>query len=157
MPATDVASIFILVGFIIIVGWLGTLFFKRTGIPEIPFLVLLGVLAGPVFNLVDIQGVIAIAPILAALAITVILFDGGLNLNIYRVLEESPRATLLAIMGVSTGIVVSTLFGLYVPRWEFLPSLFFGAVVSGTSSAVVIPLVTRIGVSARAQPRIGFH
>ncbi|MEE8186489.1 MAG: hypothetical protein V3T99_02365, partial [Nitrososphaerales archaeon] len=76
MPATDVASFFTLIGFIIIVGWLGTLFFKRTGIPEIPFLVLLGILAGPVFNLVDRQGIIAIAPILAALAITVILFDG---------------------------------------------------------------------------------
>lgn len=149
MPATDVASFFTLIGFIIIVGWLGTLFFKRTGIPEIPFLVLLGVLAGPVFNLVDREGIIAIAPILAALAITVILFDGGLNLNIYKVVQESPRATVLAILSVVTGMVVSTLFGIYVLRWEFLPSLFFGAVVSGTSSAVVIPLVTRIGVSQK--------
>ncbi|MEM3437980.1 MAG: cation:proton antiporter, partial [Nitrososphaerales archaeon] len=93
--AMDVASLFILVGIIVIIGFLGSYLFRKTGIPDILILILLGAIVGPVLNLVERSVLISVAPIFAALAIAVILFDGGLNLNLYTVLKESPRAIVL--------------------------------------------------------------
>ncbi|MCP8307120.1 MAG: cation:proton antiporter [archaeon] len=91
----DVAQVFILVGIIVIIGFLGSYLFRKTGIPDVIILILLGALVGPVLNLVERSVLISVAPIFAALAITVILFDGGLNLNLYLVLKESPRAVFI--------------------------------------------------------------
>ena len=44
---------FFLLGFIIIIGFFSMQFFEKTKIPDILFLMLLGVLLGPVFGVVD--------------------------------------------------------------------------------------------------------
>ncbi|NWG09317.1 MAG: cation:proton antiporter [Nitrososphaerales archaeon] len=145
----DVASAFILVGTIVIIGFLGSYFFKRTGIPDILILISLGALFGPVLNLVERESLVGVAPIFAALAIAIILFDGGLNLNLHMVIRESPRATILAFLGFFFSMIITAVFTFFVLGWGILQGLLLGAIIGGSSSAIVIPLANKINVSQK--------
>lgn len=146
----DVAQVFILVSIVVIIGFIGSYFFRKTGIPDILILILLGALVGPVLNLVERSALVSVAPIFAALAVAVILFDGGLNLNLYLVLKESPRAIVLAFLGFLLSMIATSIFTHFVLGWDILQGLLLGSIIGGTSSAIVIPLMNRVNVSHKA-------
>jgi len=146
----NIASVFILVSIIVIIGFLGSYLFRKTGIPDIIVLISLGALVGPVLNLVERSVLISVAPIFAALAITVILFNGGLNLNLYVVLKESPRAIVLAFLGFLLSMIATSVFTYFVLRWDILQGLLLGAIIGGSCSATVIPLMSKVNLSQKA-------
>jgi cell volume regulation protein A len=90
---------FLVAAVIIILGFLGEEFFNRTSIPDSILLLLFGVLLGPIFQLFAHDELLAITPYFAALALIIILFDGGLNMDIREAVRNSPRALVLAITG----------------------------------------------------------
>ncbi|GFN39633.1 MAG: hypothetical protein YK1309IOTA_640001, partial [Marine Group I thaumarchaeote] len=55
-------------GITIFLGVAGEAFFKKTGIPDIAFLLILGVLIGPVFGIIQPAAVIQVVPYFAAVA-----------------------------------------------------------------------------------------
>ena len=67
---------------VIIMGVLGEAFFKRTGIPDILFLMVLGIIIGPILGIIQPEAVLQIVPYFAAVALIIIMFDGGLKLHI---------------------------------------------------------------------------
>ncbi|MEM3612502.1 MAG: cation:proton antiporter [Candidatus Bathyarchaeia archaeon] len=141
-----------LAGSIIVIGFLGNYFFERTGFPDMIFLIILGMLVGPVTKLVDTeQFIMPLAPYFAALALVFILFDGGMAMNIYRVFTESPRATVLAVGGFGLSVAATTLFAalLLMPDKPVTYSLLLGTILGGSSSIVVISLASKIGVSEK--------
>ena len=76
-------------GVVILLGVAGEAFFKKTGIPDVVFLMILGVLIGPVLGIIGPDAVIQIVPYFAALALIIIMFDGGLNLDIKHVVKTA--------------------------------------------------------------------
>jgi len=142
----------ILAGSIIVIGFLGNYLFERKGFPDMLLLIVLGMLFGPVFGLVDATSIMGLAPYLAALALVFILFDGGMAMNIYRVFAESPRAVILAIIGFALSVIATTLFMAYIvipPDVPILYSILFGTIFGGSSSVAVISLASRIKVSEK--------
>lgn len=141
----------ILGGSIIVIGFLGNYLFERTGFPDMLWLIVLGLLLGPVTGLVDAGSIMGLAPYLAALALVFILFDGGMAMNIYRVFSESPRAMVLAGAGFAISVTATTLFMMYIviPDKPLLYSLLFGTILGGSSSIAVISLASRIKVSEK--------
>ena len=141
----------ILGGSIIVIGFLGNYIFERTGFPDMLLLIFLGILLGPVTGLVDSSAIMSLAPYFAALALVFILFDGGMAMNLYRVLSESPRAAILAISGFVINVIVTTLFMtcFVIPDAPLLYSVLFGTILGGSSSIVVISLASRIKVSEK--------
>jgi len=140
-----------LAGSIIVIGFLGNYFFERTGFPDMIFLIVLGILIGPAAKLVDTGFIMPLAPYFAALALVFILFDGGMAMNIYRVFTESPRATILAVVGFGLSVAATTLFAalLVIPDKPITYSMLLGTILGGSSSIVVISLASRIGVSEK--------
>lgn len=141
----------ILGGAIIVIGFLSNYLFERTGLPDMLFLIVLGMVVGPATGLVDATSVMSFAPYLAALALVFILFDGGMTMNIYRVFSESPRAAVLATAGFALSAIVAGLF-MYlfvIPNVSPLYSLLFGTIVGGSSSIIVMSLASRIKLSER--------
>ncbi len=140
-----------LAGSIIVIGFLGNYFFERTGFPDMIFLIILGTLVGPIAKWVDTGFIIPLAPYFAALALVFILFDGGMAMNIYRVFTESPRATVLAVVGFGLSVAATTLFSalLLMPDKPIAYSLLLGTILGGSSSIIVISLASRIRVSEK--------
>ncbi len=141
----------ILGGSIIVIGFLSNYLFERTGVPDMLFLIILGVLFGPMTGLVNTGSIMELAPYLAALALVFILFDGGMSMNIYRVFSESPRAVILAATGFALSVISVTLFMMYIvtPPPPPLFSVLFGTIYGGSSGIAVVSLVSKIKPSEK--------
>lgn len=140
----DVPTSFFLIGGIIFIGFLGSLFFQRTKIPDVLLLMILGTFIGPVFHIIEPASFNGVTPYFAALALIILLFEGGLGLNLFKVLHEISRATGFTVMiflftMAITGLVMSAFFS-----WNIYQGFLLGAVLGGSSSAIVIALLNRV-------------
>ena len=133
-----------LIGILLIIGFLADYLFRKTGIPDILILIALGFLIGPVLYIVNPSQLAPASQFVATLAIAIILFDGGLNLHPGTILRTAHRAMLLVFLGIGFSMAATTAFAYYVLDWGFLNSLLLGAIVSGNSPSIVMPLVRRI-------------
>lgn len=158
----EVAYLFAGIGIIILVGFMGSLFFERTKIPDILILIFIGLLMGPIltqytsFGLLDdpqMGGAIdTIAPYFAALALVIILFDGGLNLHLEKTIKKMGLALAHTIMVFVGSIVVTALICRYFLGMDLVVGLLLGSIIGGTSGAIVIPLMMK--ASAREDTKI---
>lgn len=141
----------ILAGAIIVIGFLSNYLLERTGLPDMLFLVVLGMLVGPATGLVNAGTIMGFAPYLAGLALVFILFDGGMTMNIYHVFSQTARAVVLAAAGFTLSAIASSLLihFLVIPNVPFLYALLFGTIVGGSSSIIVMSLASRIKLSER--------
>ena len=142
---------------VIIMGVLGEAFFKKTGIPDVLFLMVLGVIIGPVLGIIQPEAVLEIVPYFAAVALIIIMFDGGLNLHIGKVVKTAHFSIILVIVGfaVSVGIVGS--FAHYGLGWEWIDSILLGSIVGGSSSIIVFGLVKKLHISEEAKSMLNFE
>ena len=142
---------------VIILGVLGEAFFKKTGIPDILFLMILGIIIGPVLGIIQPEAVLEIVPYFAAVALIIIMFDGGLNLHIGKVLKTAHFAIILVIVGfaISVGIVAGLAH--YGLGWEWIDSILLGTIVGGSSSIIVFGLVQKIHISDDAKSMLSFE
>ncbi len=134
-------------GILFIIGFIGDYVFKRKSFPDIIVLLGLGYVAGPVLNLVDPGWIAQASPIIASLSLVVILFNGGLGLEFSEARAMAPRALALALLGIAASMAAATAFVHYVLDWALMDSLLLGAIVSGTSPAIVMPLIARAKVT----------
>ncbi len=142
---------FLVAAVIIILGFLGEEFFNRTSIPDSILLLLFGVLLGPIFQLFAHEELLAITPYFAALALIIILFDGGLNMDIREAVKNSPRALILAISGWILNVFLTTAFCKFVLGWRILNGLLLGSIVGGGSSIIVIALIRKLKVTEKIE------
>jgi len=142
---------------VIILGVLGEAFFKKTGIPDILFLMVLGIIIGPILGIIQPAAVLEIVPYFAAVALIIIMFDGGLNLHIGKVLKTAHFAIILVLVGfaISVGIVAGLAH--YGLGWEWIDSILLGSIVGGSSSIIVFGLVQKIRISDDAKSMLSFE
>ncbi|MFP3984587.1 MAG: cation:proton antiporter [Candidatus Bathyarchaeia archaeon] len=144
---TDTIAIFSIVGAIIAIGFAANLFFKKTGFPSSLFLILIGIILGPVSGIFRPADVDPITPFLTTLTLMMILFEGGLNMDIYKFISQSFRAAVLAIVYVSSAAIFVTGFAHFVLGFQWLEALMLGPMTAGTSSVVIIPLVSKMNIN----------
>jgi potassium/hydrogen antiporter len=142
---------FLVAGIIIILGFLGEEFFNRTSIPDSILLLLFGVFLGPIFQLFAQEELLAITPYFAALALIIILFDGGLNMDIREAISNSPRALVLAITGFTLNVLVTAVICKYLLGWRLLNGLLLGSIIGGGSSIIVIALIRKLKVTEKIE------
>lgn len=142
--ALDIPLILGLAGVFILIGYVSDYIFRRLGFPDVIILLSIGVLLGPAFGVIDRADIIDFAPLLSALVITIILFDGGLNMNYERVLRGSGRAIILAAAGVVLTMIVTMLITVPMLGWAPEMGLLMGAIIGGSSAAIVIPLANKV-------------
>lgn len=144
-------------GVTIFLGVAGEAFFKKTGIPDIAFLMVLGVIIGPVLGIIQTETVLEIVPYFAALALIIIMFDGGLNLDIKQIMKTAHFALVLAILGFILSMVIVTMIAHYGLGWEWLDSILLSSIVGGSSSIIVFSLVRQIRVSEETKSMLSFE
>jgi len=137
-------DVFIDVSLIIFLGFLATYLFERKRIPEPVILVSAGILIGPILQIITPQTFESLLPILSNLALLVVLFESGLNLNLFEVLKNVWKAICLSL----TYFILSTIsiyhVALYVLHLTSLESLLLGTILGGVSSVATIPIIERL-------------
>ena len=144
-------------GVTIFLGVAGEAFFKRTGIPDIAFLMILGVIIGPLLGIIQPEVVIEVVPYFAALALIIIMFDGGLNLDLKNMVKTAHFAVILTILGFATSVVIVTMLAHYGIGWGWLDSILLASIVGGSSSIIVFGLVRKLRVSEETKSMLSFE
>lgn len=140
-----------LVGVIILIGFIGNFIFRKTDIPNIIWLLAIGLAVGPIFNLVDPSLFLIISEFFAAVAIIIILFDGGINMDLYKLFRGAPLGVLLTLLAFSLSVTVTTVFMLAL-GYPLLSGILLGAIIGGTSSPIIIPIVSKLkGLSEKTK------
>ena len=142
---------------VFLIGVVGELVFARTGVPDVVWLIVVGVFMGPVFGLVERKLLMEIAPFFGALTLVIVLFDGGVRLRLNELISAAPRSLLLAVSGFVGAVlamaVVSMLFAqmglLPKASWTWTHGLILGAIVGGASSVVIMPALDLAGLDER--------
>jgi cell volume regulation protein A len=142
----EVITVFSVAGIIIVIGFLADMFFKKTSFPDTLFLIAVGIIFGPVLRVFLPEELLSVTPIFTSLTLMIILFEGGLNMEIYKVLSQSLRATILGVLYVLMAMVFVLVFGYFVLGLGWLEALMLGPMTAGTSSVVMVPLMRKLNV-----------
>jgi NhaP-type Na+/H+ or K+/H+ antiporter len=126
-------------------GVLGQTAAHHLRIPGIVLLLLLGVMLGPDgLDIVRPESIGTGLPMLVELAVAVILFEGGLNLNFQRFRHEAGVIRSLITVGALVTAVGATLAVRLVEGWDWPLAILFGTLVIVTGPTVITPLLRRI-------------
>ena len=134
----------ILLGGIVALGFLGNLFFERTRIPDVLFLIGAGLLLGPVLDLVSPEAVRPAMPYFGALALVIILFDGGLDLELSHLVGQAGRAILLLTLSFGITLILIYLVLSFGFRLTGIPAWTTAAALSCTSAPILIPILAKL-------------
>jgi cell volume regulation protein A len=141
------ALTFILAAVILLIGFLADTLFRRTGFPDVLFLLVLGIIFGPVLGIISKNDLVPITPYLIELSLMMILFYGGMEMELSKVLKQSGRATLLAVTYFVFVTVVVSSIAKFLFNIDWIQALMFGPMIAGTSSIVIIPLSKKLKIS----------
>ncbi|MFH1447370.1 MAG: cation:proton antiporter, partial [Candidatus Micrarchaeota archaeon] len=141
---------FAIIGIVIVIGFFAEWVFRKTNIPDILALMFLGLMIGPIFRLSNPSDMAGFAPIFAPIALMVLLFDGGLHMNIYKVLYDTPKAGLYALTNILFSIFLGAVVMNIIFGWSFYMGAILGAIVGGTSSAIVLPILGKLNIYEEA-------
>jgi len=134
---------------IFVIGVIGELIFEKTDVPDVVWLILVGILIGPVFGWVSRDALVQIAPYFGALTLVIVLFDGGTELRLRDLGRAAPKASFLAILSftLSSFAVAAVSMGAHaigmLETWGWLQAITLGAIVGGSSSVVIMPALSR--------------
>lgn len=122
----------------------------RLRMPAIVLMLVAGLLAGPVFGLLDPAR--DIGPLMGpmiSIAVAIILFEGGLTLNLHQLRDAATGVRRLVFIGAPLGWLTSTLVLHYVAGLSWESSAVFGGIMIVTGPTVIAPLLRSARLSRR--------
>ena len=140
-------TIFAGVGIIILLGFISDLIFSKTEIPDVIWLILVGILIGPVFKFITQESIQQTALVFTSFALLFILFEGGLHIRIKDLMKSMYGATAITLANFLLTTIVITVIATFA-GWNWINSLLLGTILGGTSSAVVVPIVRKLSMGS---------
>ncbi|MEM3411737.1 MAG: cation:proton antiporter [archaeon] len=139
----DVLFTLVLISTICLLGFTGNVIFKRTNISFVLILMLFGMFLGPIFKVIDARSFFSIAPIFCTVALIILLFEGSLAFDFYKLIKLASRATLLSTICFSGSALVVALIWTLLGH-PFLEGLLLGVICGGTSSVEIMALSKKL-------------
>ncbi|HZX33805.1 MAG TPA: cation:proton antiporter, partial [archaeon] len=142
--AITVEIAFLILGGIIVIGYFGELLSKRFAIPTALLLLVMGY-GLKLTGFVDVGDFIGIQDLFGSLALIVLLFDGGMSLNIMEVLFKSGKVLVVGLLiTVFSMIGAAALF--YAFGFDPLIGAILGAIAGGIGSSTTISIAKSISI-----------
>ncbi len=137
-PLVSLASVVVLGGLAQWIAW-------RVRLPSILLLLTAGFIAGPVTGLIHPDHLVGpfLAPFVS-LSVAIILFEGGLNLNLAELRGSGPVVWRLVTVGVAVTWAVATIAARHVVGLDTRMSALLGAILVVTGPTVVMPLLREV-------------
>ncbi len=131
-----------LFGVILFIGFFAKIIFNRFKVPNVITLLLIGLILGPISGILSTEQLSNYAVLFSPIALIIVLFQGGLNMRISSFVKDSPKAFMLGLVNVLASVIFVALAGYYFLGWDILKGAVLGAIIGGTSSSIVVPLVS---------------
>lgn len=140
----DITTVLIALGMLIFFAHISGALFSKTRIPSVLLLMLIGLAAGPIFKWITPSFLGNFGSVFTTLTLITILFESGTNLRLDDLKKSLIGATSLTLLNFIISLAIGIVIGRLLLNLDWLYSLFLGAALGGTSSAVVIPMVNQL-------------
>jgi NhaP-type Na+/H+ or K+/H+ antiporter len=131
--------------------------FEKTRVLDVLLLVLIGLLIGPITGVVDRDNLGEVGNVFAIITLVIILFESGLGLTLSSLRQSMGQGVRLTVINFVATLGVVLLICRLVYDMSVLEALILGSIVGGTSSAVVIPMVSKLRVEKTRVRRFYFQ
>lgn len=134
----------LLVSSTLIICYISGLFYTKTKIPDIIWVLGFGILLGPVLGYFDKEIFLKLSPLMSTVALSIILFDAGLNLDIKLLFKALTKATILSVTTILSVIIIVgyTLVFLMPSSFTLKQGMLLGAMIGGTSTIAVVGVLS---------------
>ena len=150
LTSSKIGLIIAIIGLLIFAAHLFSSIFSKRRIPDVLFLIIIGLVLGPLTHLVDSDKLTLLGSILSAVTLVLILFESGIQMGINNLKDSfKPSLKLTAYNFIISAIAV-WIVGWQVLKIDPVISLMLGCVLGGTASAVVIPTVRQLRMSQKS-------
>ena len=138
-----------IIGLLIFTAHLFSEIFSRKRIPDVLFLIIIGLLIGPVFHWISPESLGNAGSLFSGITLVTILFESGTQLR-FSALKDSFRGALkLTALNFILSAIAVWLVAWLVLKIDPVVSMMLGCILGGTASAVVIPIVRQMRMSEK--------
>lgn len=138
-----------IMGLLIFAAHLFTEIFSRKRIPDVLLLMAIGLVVGPVLHWVRPESLGSVASVFTTITLVIILFESGTELNFYTLVNSIRGTIKLTTINFFVTMIVVAILGILIEKFDLLTGLMLGAILGGTSSAIVIPMVSQLKISEK--------
>lgn len=132
-------------GLILAAGGITTLIFKRIKQPLVLGYILAGLLVGPHFKFLPTVSDNANITIWAEIGVIFLLFSLGLEFSFKKLVKVGGSSSITALVEIIGMSVLGYIAG-YLMGWKTMDSIFLGAVLSVSSTTIIIRAFEELGV-----------
>jgi cell volume regulation protein A len=141
-----VQSFLLLISATLFLSYISNLFYAKTRIPDIVWLLGFGYLLGPVLGFFEIETFKSIFPLLILVTVSIFSFDTGINVDISSVMRTAIKALLLSM---TTFLAVTFIVGfsvsfLFPAQFNLLEGLLLGAMIGGLGGISVSGILDQL-------------
>ena len=157
LPSTTTVAI-LLLGATVLLAFGSDALAQRFRIPDVLWLILFGLLAGPIFHIVSPAQITELGAILGTAALIVILYDAGIDFNIRDLRTVGPSGALFAFgsFGLAALLLFAVAYGIFAPG-DWTTSILFALALAGVSGAVTLPIAQRLGFPGTLPSLLGLE
>lgn len=141
----------VLIGLLIFAAHLFTEIFSRKRIPDVLLLMIIGLVIGPVLHWVSPKMMGSFGSIFTTITLVILLFESGTQLNFETLLKSIKGTMKLTTINFLLTMVVVAGLAMLLAKLDIWTSLMLGAILGGTSSAVIIPMVSQLKISPKSR------
>ena len=140
-----------IIGLLIFSAHLFTSIFSKKRIPDVLFLIVIGLVIGPITHWVNPDSLGVVGGIFSAITLVIILFQSGTQLTFSTLKNSVGAAARLTLMNFVFTTVAIWLLGWLLFNVNSIVSLTLGLILGGTASAVVIPIVQQLNMTDKSR------
>jgi len=141
------SSTVIFAGLLVILGHAFKVMFDKTRIPDVIPMVVIGLLVGPILGWITPSEFGIMGDLLNSLALSIVLFYSGLEIDMKIINRSLPTGIKLAIFNFLLTMIITSIFSILVLKNSVIEALAIGAIIGGTSFAIVIPMANRLKIA----------
>ena len=145
--------IVILISITLFLAYIGGILYTKTHVRDIFWLIAFGAILGPVTKLIDPAAMSGLAPMLVLMALNLLMFEAGMNVDLKTFKETMEKSGYLGVITfvLTTFIIGNGLFYLLPDLFTFTEALLLGSMIGGTSTSTVVVWVQMLNI-ARNRP-----
>ncbi len=141
--------ILLLIGIFYFAAHLLSYIFQKTLIPDVLILISIGIIVGPASGIAGVDDFGRMGDVMTIIALTVMLFESGTSLKLSSLASAAWSTMGLTFLtsAVTIAVIAVGTVAFFGGNWAM--AVLTGAILSGTSSAIVIPMVQSLRVSEK--------
>ncbi len=138
------SNFFGLLGGLLVLAFVANRFSSRTRVPDVIVLLCSGILLGPVLHWINADRFPEVIRGVGTLALILILFSAGLELDMRRSWKQFISGTVLALLSYGLTLIGVALFCTHVLHMSRMPALLVAASLACMSGSIILPILVQL-------------